>query len=177
MSQSFLNLPLNVPDELKLPATAIYVADVLNKQDMFWRIVLSHPTPASFNAAGGIAVRQFVELVLTRLGPGAIFSKVQPVLLDPESNWDSLGLTSVTEANIGEPLSLEMKADLINILSMSAKTFLEGVIKDLLIVTDNVTFGYGYGYPIDDFEQDDYGYGFGVTYDTLDYFDLLVTLA
>lgn len=181
MSQilSFLEIPIlnEVPEQLKLAATAVYVSDLLNKQELFWGIVLQYPTPASFNAAGGIAVRQFVEIILTRLGPDSILKKVTPVLLDPTSNWESLGLKSITEEFVGEPLSVEMKSDLINILNMSAKKFLEGVIKDLLIATDNVTFSYGYGYPINDLEKENYGYGYGVNYNDLNYYDLLVLLA
>jgi len=177
MSQilSFLNLELgDVPEQLRLSATAIYIADILNKQEMFWGFVLENPTPASFNAAGGIAVRQFVEIVLTRLGPTTILEKVTPVLLDHNTNWDSFGLRSVNEELIGEPLTVQMKSDLINILNVAAKKFLEGIIKDLLVVTGNVDFSYGYGYPINDLEKDNYGYGYGVTYNSLDYFDLLV---
>lgn len=173
MAQSFLKLKVSIPDELKLAGTAIYLADTLGISSNFWSIVLLYPTPSSFNQAGGLAVRQFVETILTNLGPVEILRRVTPVLLDPNSTWSSLGLSSINDQNVGTSLTLEMKQDLIEILNLSAKTFLEGIIKDLLLVTGNVDFGYGYGYPIDDIFKQNYGFGYGVSYDTLNYFDLL----
>lgn len=178
MFQTFLNLPLDeIPENLKLAGTAIYVSDLLNKQNIFWRIVLNRPTPSSFNASGGVAVRQFVEIVLANLGPFEIMRRITPVLLDPTKSWDALGLISINDEFIGSPLTEQMKLDLIEILNESAKIFLEGIIKDLLILTENIEFSYGYGYSINDIKKENYGYGFGASYDPLNYFDLLVMLS
>lgn len=172
---SFLNLPLDgIPEEIKLPAIAIYLADILNKQDLFWGIVLSYPTPDSFNQAGGLAVRQFVEIILTRLGPSEILKRVQPVLLDPSTNWDSLGLKSLTEDFVGAPLTMQNKMDLAEILIQSSHVFLNGMIRELMFVLGNVDYGYGYGYSFDDLLMQDYSFGYGVGYNKLDYFNVMM---
>jgi hypothetical protein len=131
MSESFLVLNEEIPQELRLPAVAIYIADIFGKQKFFWNIVLEYPKPESFNDAAGIAVRQFVEMILPNLGPNEILRRVTPVILDPESGWSSLGIKSINDEFIGSPLTAQMKLDLLNILNLSAKTFLENIATEI----------------------------------------------
>jgi len=174
MLNTNLGLNFGLPKDLEKIALAIYLSDILNRKSDFWNIVLSFPTPKSFNNVGGFAIRQFVETILVNLGPYEILKKINPILFNPETGWSSLEIRSINDESVGEKLTIQNKIDLIDILNQSSKIFLTLLIKNLMINTERISFDYGYGYSFDDIFNKNYSYGYGIKYNTLDYFDLII---
>lgn len=158
--------------QLKSPL-AIFLADRLDLSRVFWGLVLMRPTPASFNSAGGLAVRQFVELVLPQLGPRKAIGIIGKLLADPNSTWKDLGLSQVNDATIGQPLSLQNKADLLQILEESAFQFLSMATNEIIFHLGHIQYEYGYGYLPTDVLQQNFSFGYGFKTQYPDYYTLI----
>lgn len=165
----------DLPEEFRNFKTpyAVFLADRLDLAHVFWGLVLIRPTPASFNATGGLAVRQFVELVLPNRSPRKIVQIIGSIITSPESSWSDLGISQINDDTVGAPLSMENKMDILQILEESSAQFLTMAATEIMVALGHISFGYGHGFLPTDVLQQNYSYGYGFQTEFPDYFSLI----
>lgn len=109
---------------------ALFVADRFNLGQTFWQGLLANtPDPPSGNALAALAIRTYIENSLTNVGPEIGMKRISAVLLDPNSTWSTLGLSTFTDLRIGQPLTAQLKEELVFMMNTYAKTWL-GIVRD-----------------------------------------------
>ena len=109
---------------------ALFIADHLNVKQAFWDNLLANtPDPQNGNDLAALAIRTYIENSLTNVGPEIGMKRISAVLLDPNSTWATLGLSTFTDLRTGQPLTAQLKEELVFMMNTYAKAWL-GIVRD-----------------------------------------------
>jgi hypothetical protein len=70
-----------------------------------------------------------------------VIKELSRTLLNNDANWDALGITSVDASLIGQDLTVQAKADLLQAITYYSEVYLDSFVYYL-----SGGYGYGYGY-------------------------------
>lgn len=104
---------------------ALFIADRFSVGREFWQGLLANtPDPESGNALAALAIRTYIENSLTTVGPEQAMKRISGVILNEESTWATLGMSTFTDERIGQPLTAQLKSDLVTAMNAYATAWL-----------------------------------------------------
>lgn len=111
---------------------ALFIADRFGLGQVFWQGLLANtPDPPSGNDLAALAIRTYIENNLTSVGPEQGMKRITGVLLNENSTWATLGLSTFTNERIGMTLTAQLKGELVFAMNTYAVAWLTGLQTEL----------------------------------------------
>ncbi len=113
---------------------AVSIAQATGKEENrnFWAGLLEEDLTTT-SAAGKLAISIYIGQNLSQMGPRPCVMRISKLLLKDGSGWSDIGIPSISDESIGNPVTLPMKRELQRVFVNYSNQYLRGYKASMVI--------------------------------------------